>query len=268
MPRLAILFANLGIVNRKYLKQFLNHNEVSVSGKIIERLDLSKNYDPKTIKINGEPLKYIEPLTIAYHKSKGEHQSECWDKLPETFSFRRPALRMTCPLPEEVSGLVVLTQFDDVFQRSVSVNFPIKRTYSIETEEEFTGRETEAINLLRGKIKERLENVFRQREIKVDKENAKKGILEIYDYKPDKISQMLIALRHEAKNIHRTHLGDFHIGSLKPGEWKEMSEEEVHLLLCKYNQKPKISKNKMKLENVDSDDEIEELEQWMVNASK
>lgn len=183
------------------------------------------------------------------------------NKFPETFPLRRPPLRLMNPLPQEISGLVIYTQYQDVFQRSASTNFPIKRTYSIEVEEEFTGRETEAINLLRGALKSRLENVFKQREIKIDENDKTKGILEIFDYKPDKVAQMLIALRHEAKKIQRIQLGDFHIGNLKPGEWKEMNEQEVELLLCKYNQKPKIFQNPMKFENENEEnDEIEELE--------
>jgi 16S rRNA U516 pseudouridylate synthase RsuA-like enzyme len=157
------------------------------------------------------------------------------------------------PLPKEISGLVVYTQFQDVFQRSTSVNFPIRRVYQIEVDEEFTGKEIEAINLLRGDLKPRLISIIKDRELTLG-ESSKNATLTIYDYKPDKVYQMLVALRHDPKTIIRTHLGALDIGDLKPGEWKELSEHDVDNLLMKFNPKSIVL-------NVKDSEELGEIEE-------
>jgi 16S rRNA U516 pseudouridylate synthase RsuA-like enzyme len=159
------------------------------------------------------------------------------------------------PLPKELSGLVVYTQFQDIFQRSTSVNFPIRRVYKIEVEEEFTGKEIEAINLLRGDLKPRLETIIKERELSLG-ESAKNAILTIYDYKPDKVYQMLVALRHDPKMILRTHLGELELGDLKPGEWKELSEQDVQNLMVKFNSKSIV----LNVKDKEKIGEIEELD--------
>lgn len=116
------------------------------------RFDTCKQrVNPESIKINGKPLEYIEPLTLLIYKPKNvisdypfyapmpvmqdedgkeveepEHDAAedaendaptptLFNYLPPLFLRRMPGFQMPHPLPLDVAGLELLTQFGMLF---------------------------------------------------------------------------------------------------------------------------------------------------------
>lgn len=175
-------------------------------------------------------------VTLCLNKPAKIHQDEIFQFLPETFPLRRPPFYHILPLPQGTSGLTILTQNQELFKKSCRIKHPFKRCYEFEVTEKFSGLEGKAFSVVRGKIQEKLEKLISKPIFEAKGE--KKGQITIFDYKPDNVYAHLLALRHEPKKVKRISIGEFKMSELKEGEWREMTEAEINLMITKYYKDP------------------------------
>jgi hypothetical protein len=151
---------------------------------------------------------------------------------PDTFAYRRPVFSNLVPLQKDMSGMTIFTQDELFFKRSVSVNHPLKRVYEFEVRDPLSGLEGDAITLMRSKIKDSLKPYISPPIF--EKISEKKGRLTIFDYRPDNIDAMLLALRHDPVSIKRVAMGEVKLEGLKPGQWRILTSSEVDLICARY----------------------------------
>ncbi|KAL9650884.1 hypothetical protein ABK040_016822 [Willaertia magna] len=183
--------------------------------------------------IDGEEEEYVEyeegEEEIEEYENEMEDESEIptvtysiFDILPKEYPFRRPMLHSILPLPDDISGLTILTQSYNTVKSFNSVRAPSKRVYRIQTRDRFTGLEEEALLHLRSGIKKSVKKVINAPEFIVVDEKQNIAEITLYDYRPDNISQMLTSIRHEPLDIRRIGLG-----GLSLDDFPELKQPEV-----------------------------------------
>ena len=145
------------------------------------------------------------PLTLSY---------SVLDLLPKEYPLRRPGFHTIQPLSDDIGGLTIITQLYTLAKAFRSVRAPCKRVYRIQTRDKFTGLEDEAVLHFRSDIKDRLKRIINPPEFTVVDEKNNIADITIYDYKPDKIYEMLTAIRHQPLSIKRIGLGGLHLVDL------------------------------------------------------
>lgn len=169
-----------------------------------------------------------DSLNLSHHHEEEELTENIYsllDLLPKEYPLRKPEFQSILPLPDEIGGLTVITQLHSMAKAFRSVRAPCRRVYRIQTRDGFTGLEDEALLHFRSDIKDSIKRVINPPEFVVVDE--KKNIAEIvlYDYKPDKIREMMRAIRHELLDVKRIGLGGLSLSDLPELVTPKLNEE-------------------------------------------
>lgn len=95
-----------------------------------------------------------------------------------------------------------------LLKRLSSVRTPLKRVYEVQVRQSYTGLENEALQMFRSGIKGSVESVIPQPRFNIVDEQNRIAHIVLYDYRPDNIFDMLVAMRHEPERITRIGLGN------------------------------------------------------------
>ncbi|MBI5669105.1 MAG: pseudouridine synthase [Chloroflexi bacterium] len=233
--RVQKLMAQAGVASRRESEKLIEQGRVKVNGRVIH---LGDQADPRTdiIEVDGEKLTFpTEHTYIAFYKPRnvlstddphyGDTRKTVFDFVPKQgrlFSIGR--------LDAESEGLMVLTDDGDLANRLAHPRYRHSKTYKVVVYGLPTAETIQAWESGIYLTDDDTGETYKTAPCKVDiTQGGKETTLRIVmtEGKKRQIRRVASALGHPVKSLLRTHIGKLGLGPLRPGEWRELSAEDV-----------------------------------------
>ena len=234
--RLQKLIASAGIASRRHAEQLIANRQVAVNGEIVSELGARADPDHDHIKVKGRlinPLLSQQKLTyVLLNKPKGcltsmsdpKGRPLVVDLIPVSFGRLHPVGR----LDFNTEGLLLLTNDGDFTSRITTAKNQIPKVYRVKVK----GIPAEkAIERLRRGVAIGDERAARAdvRKLRESKTNSWFEVI-LHEGRNQQVRRMFDAIGHSVIKLVRTRIGNVETKSLKPGEWRKLSEREVKSL--------------------------------------
>lgn len=232
--RLQKLLALAGVASRRHSEELMLNEQVTVNGEVVTRL--GTKVDPVTdlIRVKGKRLPPIsDKVYLLLHKPRGVVSTmsdpEGRTNLQDFVKDRPERLFHVGRLDTDTSGLIILTNDGDLAQRLAHPSYEMEKTYVAHVQGHVWPRIIK--QLLEGvSIDDRVVDV---RQAKILDARTDQSIIElvIHEGRNRIVRRLLAQVGHPVRQLARTKIGDLTLGSLKPGQVRELSAEEVGTLL-------------------------------------
>lgn len=219
-------------LTRSLAKKALHREEVRVDGEVIKN-PATRVDEQSRVSWNGERLALVGLRYVMLHKPAGV---EC--------SARRglyPLVRELVELPQverlqtvgrldvDTTGLVLLTDDGQWSHRVTSPKRRWGKVYAVTLAEPLEGvaRDEAEARFAEGVLLDGEEKPTRPAQLAMRSPCVAE--LTLYEGKYHQVKRMFAAIGHHVMALHRESIGPLSLGELAPGEWRELSEDEVAL---------------------------------------
>lgn len=228
MLRLDKFLSEQGVASRKELKEIIRSGRVCVDGVPQCRPEAKIDPERSVIQVDGKQISSRRSHSYMLHKPLGvvtatEDRSEktVLDLLPP--ELRRLGLFPVGRLDKDTSGLLILTNDGDFAHRAISPKSTVEKCYSARVEgvldEEDCRAFHEGITLKDG---------TRCLPAKLELLEKDLCLVRITEGKYHQVRRMLASRGKPVLTLHRLSIGALRLDeSLAPGEWRELSEEDL-----------------------------------------
>jgi 23S rRNA pseudouridine2605 synthase len=220
--RLNAYLARAGVASRRGAEELIRAGRVRVNGEVA---GLATFVEPRdTVEVDGSRIE-PEPLTyVLLHKPAGV-VTTAWD--PQG----RPTVvglvgheRRVVPvgrLDADTTGALLLTNDGPLAHRLMHPRYEVDKVYEAEVErepsDEALAQLAEGVELDDG----------RTAPARVRRLGPSLVELTIHEGKKHQVKRMLQAVGHPVRRLHRNLYAGLTLGGLAPGEWRELTPEEV-----------------------------------------
>jgi pseudouridine synthase len=221
-----------GIASRRKSEELIRLKRVKVNNNIAL---IGDKVDP-TIDVVEVDDKVITPLKKEYYiinKPKGAISTR-YDPQKRTtvmsFLGKEEYLFPVGRLDKDTRGLLLITNDGDLTNKLLHPRFLIERRYVVQVKGELN---REKIDLLLNGIK--LEDgIAKMDKVELISVSNVRSILEVSLHEGRKrlIRRIFKTLGHPVTDLLRIQFGPIHLGNLKEGELRPLTEEEIHKLKC------------------------------------
>jgi 23S rRNA pseudouridine2605 synthase len=223
MDRVQKIIANAGRCSRRDAEKLIADGRVKVNGEVITLGD--KATDDDDILIDDRPLKEDDPMTIAYYKPTGvqttlhdEHTHSLAPLLREVGQRLIPAGR----LDMDAEGLLILTNDGDLANYIMHPRYEKHKVYRARMNrpitDEHVGRLRAGVDLQDGHVHVHLAEQVSPNVIRV---SVHEGRNKIIKRTLRKVTNGFV------EQLIREKVGGVDVGDLQPGEWRELTKEEI-----------------------------------------
>ncbi len=230
--RLQKTLARAGLGSRRACEELIRQGRVTVNGQIAQ---LGQKADPQrdNIEVDGRPVRTPSKLTyVALHKPRGVLSDE------GDGTGRLPTVRDLVPLPGHLfpvgrldlrsEGLVLLTDDGELAHRLTHPRYEHEKEYHVLVE----GRPGDQV-LARWR-----KGVFldgrRTASARVERMREEKGNtwlrVVLREGRKRQIRRVGAMLGHPVHRLIRVRIGPLRLGNLKPGEWRQLTKNEIKAL--------------------------------------
>ena len=226
------LLSNVGVASRAELKKYCKQGLISVNGKVINNPGVQ--VDSESDDINGEKIVYREFVYIMLNKPDG-YISATFDKYdPIVLDLIDQSYLVFEPFPvgrldKDTEGLLVLTNDGQLAHRVLSPKKHVPKTYYAKIQGKVT--EEDILAFEKGVI---LDDGYETMpsQLKILKSDDMSEIeLTIHEGKFHQVKRMFESVGKKVVYLKRLSMGKLKLDeSLKLGEYRELTEEEVKLI--------------------------------------
>jgi 23S rRNA pseudouridine2605 synthase len=221
--------SKLGIASRTQARELILAGKVKVNG-VVRKIPLFSVFPERAkIEVDGKSVTRAKPATYLLHKPRSVVTTRSDEKGRATvFSLLREKdlhLNAVGRLDFATSGLLLLTNDTRFSDWLTDPKNEIPRVYVITVRGEVT---EEKLRRLRAGIQSDGETLSAN-EIQLRKASGKESHLtvELREGKNREIRRMFLAVGHEVIRLKRVSYGKLELGELQPGEYRELSMEEL-----------------------------------------
>lgn len=232
--RIQKLMSQLGIASRRNAEDMIEHGRVRINGKLAKLGDQA-DPDVDTLEVDGRRINLEAPakIYIALHKPKNVVTTNASHR-----SDDRQTIRDLVPheghlfaigrLDADSEGLIVLTNDGELAQKLSHPRYQHTKTYKVVVQG--LPRDEVVQRWQRGVMLE--EGTTSPASVRILKGAADQSTLRIVmtEGKKRQIRRVALLLGHPVKRLIRTRIGMLDIGTLKPGEWRELTPKDVSAL--------------------------------------
>ena len=228
------LLSNVGVASRAELKKYCKQGLISVNGKVINNPGVQVDSESDDIRFNGEKIVYREFVYIMLNKPDG-YISATFDKYdPIVLDLIDQSYLVFEPFPvgrldKDTEGLLVLTNDGQLAHRVLSPKKHVPKTYYAKIQGKVT--EEDILAFEKGVI---LDDGYETMpsQIKILKSDDMSEIeLTIHEGKFHQVKRMFESVGKKVVYLKRLSMGKLKLDeSLKLGEYRELTEEEVKLI--------------------------------------
>ena len=231
--RLQKYLSECGVVSRRKAEDLIAAGKVKVNGK---PATIGDKIDPKndTVVVAGKKVRKSKKNTyIMLHKPRGfittlsdEMGRKCVAQLIEDVGTRiYPVGR----LDRDSEGLLLLTDDGEFANLLTHPTHHVPKTYRVTIRPTITDEQITALTtgiLIDGRM-------TMPSEVRVLEKKEGRVVIEIiiYEGRNRQIRKMCDALGLEVARLKRTQIGSVKLGMLKQGDWRNLTDEEVHKLM-------------------------------------
>jgi len=225
--RLDKLIADTGRASRREAKELVKAGRVRIDNRIISSADQKLDPNISTVYIDGEALDYKKNRYIMMNKPNGvlsatedAGQKTVIDLLPE--SLRRQELFPVGRLDKDTTGLLLLTNDGGFSHSIITPKKHVAKVYRAAV----TGvlDESDIAAFEQGMV---LADGTECMPAKLSIERPSVGLATVFEGKYHQVKRMFAARGKHVTALHRLSIGSLELdSSLKPGEFRELTEEE------------------------------------------
>ena len=231
--RLQKYLSECGVASRRKAEDLIAAGKVKVNGK---PATIGDKIDPKndTVVVAGKKVRKSKKNTyIMLHKPRGfittlsdEMGRKCVAQLIEDVGTRiYPVGR----LDRDSEGLLLLTDDGEFANLLTHPTHHVPKTYRVTIRPTITDEQITALTtgiLIDGRM-------TMPSEVRVLEKKEGRVVIEIiiYEGRNRQIRKMCDALGLEVARLKRTQIGSVKLGMLKQGDWRNLTDEEVHKLM-------------------------------------
>jgi len=228
--RLDKVLSNSGYGSRKDVKKLIKDGAVSVNGDTVTDAGALVDAMQDEIYVHGERLDFKEHIYIMLNKPQGvissteSRSSETViDLLEGAYSHRD--LFPVGRLDKDAEGLILLSDDGEMAHRILSPKNHVQKVYYIEVEGRLDESDAEAFS--RGIQLEDFTALPAELLI-LEAGQVSKALVKIHEGKFHQVKRMIKARGKEVIYLKRLAIGPLELDeSLEPGEWRELTEEEI-----------------------------------------
>lgn len=227
MRRLDQLISSLGYCSRKQVQPLCDAGRLRLtSGQLLG--DASLKVNPTAVELDGESLEFPTGLLVMLHKPVGlvcSHDSSegprVYDLLPKRWLLREPKVTTVGRLDKNTSGLLLVTDQGPLVQRLTSPKHHVDKTYVASLDGEPSPQALDSFS--RGV--ELQEQGQRIKTLPATIRVLGKAQVEVtlHEGKYHQVRRMFSALGLEVQTLHRIRFGDWTLGDLPLGQWRELA---------------------------------------------
>ena len=228
------LLSNVGVASRAELKKYCKQGLISVNGKVINNPGVQVDSEIDDVRFNGEKIVYREFVYIMLNKPDG-YISATYDKYdPIVLDLIDQSYLVFEPFPvgrldKDTEGLLVLTNDGQLAHRVLSPKKHVPKTYYAKIQGKVT--EEDILAFEKGVI---LDDGYETMpsQLKILKSDDMSEIeLTIHEGKFHQVKRMFESVGKKVVYLKRLSMGKLKLDeSLKLGEYRELTEEEVKLI--------------------------------------
>jgi 23S rRNA pseudouridine2605 synthase len=231
--RLQKFLAEAGVGSRRNCEQLIQQGRVAINGRPVTALGTKVHPNRDCVLVDGKPVAVERKIYIALNKPPGfvctsrdtHGRPRVLDLLPPGL----PRLYTVGRLDQDSEGLLLLTNDGNFSLRLTHPRYTKRKIYRVEVEGRVTGEQI--AQLLKGVRSEgerlQAQEVFDVRS-RADRTELR---LALTEGKKRQIRRMFAALGHRVMRLRRVAIDALELGNLKQGQWRYLSDEEVHKLL-------------------------------------
>jgi 23S rRNA pseudouridine2605 synthase len=224
--RLQKFLAEAGLGSRRFCETLIEAGKISVNN---QPATLGSKVDPATDRVclAGKPVNVERKIYIALNKPAGvlctsrdtHGRKRVHDLLPATLPRLFTVGRLDC----DTEGLLLLTNDGTFSLRLTHPRYKMSKTYAAEVQGALSAAKRG--QLLAGVPSEgellRAEKITGTTDLRIVLREGKKR----------QIRRMLAAVGHPVRKLTRLAIGSVELGNLKQGQWRYLTDEEVHTLM-------------------------------------
>ncbi len=223
LVRLQKLLAMSGVASRRKCEELMLAGEVEVDGEVVTRLGTKVDPTRAVIRVEGRRLPPVSPhVYLVLNKPRGVVSTmsdpEGRRCLGDVVADRPERLFHVGRLDTDTSGLLLLTNDGDFAQRMAHPSYEVDKTYVAEVEGEVFPRTLkqlkEGVELDDGPVAVSSVRVVAGR-------HGRNRI----------VRRLLAHVGHPVKQLTRTRIGPVQLGRLGVGEIRDLTSDELGLLL-------------------------------------
>ena len=228
------LLSNVGVASRAELKKYCKQGLISVNGKVINNPGVQVDSENDEVMFNGEKIVYREFVYIMLNKPDG-YISATFDKYdPIVLDLIDKSYLVFEPFPvgrldKDTEGLLVLTNDGQLAHRVLSPKKHVPKTYYAKIQGKVTQEDILAFE--KGVV---LDDGYETMpsQLKILKSDDMSEIeLTIHEGKFHQVKRMFESVGKKVVYLKRLSMGKLKLDeSLKLGEYRELTEEEVKLI--------------------------------------
>jgi 23S rRNA pseudouridine2605 synthase len=225
--------SKLGIASRTVARRWILEGKVRVNGVIRKDPLFAVFPERAKIEIEGEQVSKATPRTFILYKPRGVVTTRSDEKgRPTVFSLIQEKdlhLIAVGRLDLATTGLLILTNDTKLSAYLTEPSSGIKRTYLVTVRGKMT--EEEAQKLRQGLILDG--EKLSPEDILLRKSSGRESHLTVHltEGKNREIRRLFSAIGHEVTKLKRVAYGPLELGELKPGEYRELSNAELAILM-------------------------------------
>ncbi len=223
-------FTKKGVASRTQAREYILAGRVSVNGRVEKMIYAWVDLNRDVICLDGRPLEqWQKPVYVLFNKPKGyltvrvdeQNRPTIYDVLPEFSNWIFPIGR----LDRLSEGLLILTNDGPFGQWLTNPDSYVPKTYSVEIDRPL--QEPHRIRLEQGVDL----HGYLTRPATVllpDPAKGRQVEITICEGKNRQVRRMFKTMDYTVQKLVRTRIGPVTLGSLKAGEWRYITAEELN----------------------------------------
>lgn len=229
--------SKLGLASRSEARALIARGRVRIAGRMVRDAQAPVVPELAKITIEGRPAARAPWRTILFHKPRGvvttrrdpEGRATIYDAAREAGVTGLPALKPVGRLDLATSGLLLLTTDTRLADWLTNPANGVLRRYVVTARGEITDDDADRIKLgVDVPISGETEHIGAVR-VEVLKRSQREThlVIELTEGRNREVRRLIEACGSEVLRLKRIGFGGLQLGHLRPGEWREVSAEEV-----------------------------------------
>lgn len=233
MERLQKFMAEAGVASRRACEELIRQGRVTVNG---ETASLGRSVEPEQdrVELDGKPVQKEQRRTvILLYKPRGVVSTSSDPEGRRTVQdyFREIPERLynVGRLDLNSEGLLLMTNDGALANRLTHPRYGVEKTYYAVCDGKLTA--SEAARLTNGvELEDGVTAPTRVDAVRTTQCGDTSFLITIHEGRNRQIRRMLEAVGHRTLRLKRERFGPLSLGTLAPGEWRKLSDEEIKKL--------------------------------------